>query len=242
MGELLTTGLIGKLGFEYGTPVFFLAMVFCIVVPYLLGSVSFSIVFSRALHHDDVREHGSGNAGSTNMLRTYGLKSALLTLVCDILKGVISTLIGMLVMPYYMGFAYISALMCMLGHAFPIFYRFKGGKCVATFAGALLILNPLVWILLLLCFVLIVYVSRYVSLGSVICAGVFPIMINMMPFITITLENGTVAAVPPAGIIAAVLMGLLIIVLHRKNIVRLWNGTESKISLGKGKNKKSEEN
>ena len=235
MGELLTTGLIGKLGYEMGTPIFFLAMVFCIVVPYLLGSISFSIVFSRALHKDDVRQHGSGNAGSTNMLRTYGLKSALLTLVCDILKGVIATLIGLIVMPYYTGFAYISALMCMLGHAFPIFYHFKGGKCVATFAGALLVLNPLVWVLLLLAFVLIVYVSRYVSLGSVICAGTFPILINMIPFITITLENGATAAVPPAGIIAAALMGILIILLHRKNIVRLWEGTESKISFKKKK-------
>ena len=235
MGELLTTGLIGKLGYEWGTPIFFLAMVFCIVVPYLLGSISFAVVFSRGIHHDDVRQHGSGNAGSTNMLRTYGLKSALLTLICDILKGVISTLIGLIIMPYHLGFAYISALMCMLGHAFPIYHRFKGGKCVATFAGALLVLNPLVWVLLLLSFVLIVYVSRYVSLGSVICAGLFPILINFIPFITITLENGNTAAVPPAGIIAAVLMGVLIIVLHRKNIVRLWQGTESKISFKKKK-------
>ena len=235
MGELLTTGLIGKLGYEMGTPIFFLAMVFCIVVPYLLGSISFAIVFSRGIHHDDVRQHGSGNAGSTNMLRTYGLKSALLTLCCDILKGVVATLIGLIVMPYYTGFAYISALMCMLGHAFPIFYHFKGGKCVATFAGALLVLNPLVWVLLLLCFVVIVYISRYVSLGSVICAGTFPILINMIPFITVTLENGATAAVPPAGIVAAVLMGVLVIFLHRKNIVRLWEGTESKISLKKKK-------
>lgn len=234
MGELLTTGLIGKLGFEYGTPVFFLAMVFCIVVPYLLGSISFSVVFSRALHHDDVREHGSGNAGSTNMLRTYGLKSALLTLICDILKGVISAFIGLLVMPYDMGFAYISALMCMIGHAFPIYHGFKGGKCVATFAGALLVLNPYVWVLLLLSFVLIVYVSRFVSLGSVICAALFPILVNMIPWILVEWE-GNVMAVPPAGIIAAVLMGLLIIVLHRKNIVRLWQGTESKISFKKKK-------
>ena len=234
MGELLTTGLIGKLGFEYGTPVFFLAMVFCIVVPYLLGSISFSVVFSRVLHHGDVREHGSGNAGSTNMLRTYGLKSALLTLICDILKGVISAFIGLLVMPYDMGFAYISALMCMIGHAFPIYHGFKGGKCVATFAGALLVLNPYVWVLLLLSFVLIVYVSRYVSLGSIICAALFPILINMIPWILVEWE-GKVMAVPPAGIIAAVLMGILIIVLHRKNIARLWQGTESKFSLKKKK-------
>ena len=128
MGELLTTGLIGKLGFEWGTPIFFLAMVFCIVVPYLLGSISFAVVFSRGIHHDDVRQHGSGNAGSTNMLRTYGLKSALLTLICDILKGVISTLLGLIIMPYHLGFSYISSLMCMLGHAFPIYHRGKGGK------------------------------------------------------------------------------------------------------------------
>ncbi|MBR7161639.1 MAG: glycerol-3-phosphate 1-O-acyltransferase PlsY [Clostridia bacterium] len=235
MEELLRIGLIGKLGFEWGNPVFFLAMVFCVVAPYLLGSISFAVVFSKFMHHDDVREHGSGNAGSTNMLRTYGLKAALFTFLCDFLKGVIATLLGFLIMPYYTGFAYISALMCMVGHAFPIYYGFKGGKCVATFAGALLVLNPLVWILLLLTFVLIVYISRYVSLGSVICAAAFPLLSNMMPFITVTTENGTVAAVPPAGIIAAVLMGVLIIVLHRANIVRLWQGKESKISFKKKK-------
>ena len=235
MEELLMKGLIGKLGFGWGDTVFFLAMVFCIVVPYLLGSVNFAVVFSRALHHDDVREHGSGNAGSTNMLRTYGVKAAVFTLLCDILKGAISALLGLLILPYYTGFAYIAALCCMLGHAFPIYYGFKGGKCVATFAGALLVLNPLVWILLLLTFVLVVYISRYVSLGSVICAAAFPLLSNIMPFITITTENGAVAAVPPAGIIAALLMGVLIIVLHRQNIVRLWQGKESKISFKKKK-------
>ena len=235
MEELIMKGLIGKLGFEWGDTVFFLAMVFCIVVPYLLGSINFAVVFSKVLHHDDVREHGSGNAGTTNMLRTYGMKAAVPTLLCDILKGVISTLIGLFLMPYHMGFAYISALMCMLGHAFPIYYGFKGGKCVATFAGALLVLNPLVWILLLLTFVLVVYISRYVSLGSVICAAAFPILSNMMPFITVSTPDGSFAGVPPAGIIAAVLMGVLIIVLHRQNIVRLWQGKESKISFKKKK-------
>ena len=235
MEELLMKGLIGKLGFEWGDTVFFLAMVFCVVVPYLLGSINFAVVFSKILHHDDVREHGSGNAGTTNMLRTYGMKAAVPTLLCDILKGVISTLLGLCILPYYTGFAYVSALMCMLGHAFPIYYGFKGGKCVATFAGALLILNPLVWILLLLTFVLVVYISRYVSLGSIICAAAFPLLSNIMPFITITTENGAVAAVPPAGIIAALLMGVLIIVLHRQNIVRLWQGKESKFSLKKKK-------
>lgn len=233
MGELLTTGLIGKWGYELGTPMFFVALVACAVIPYLLGSINFAVIFSRLLHHDDVREHGSGNAGSTNMLRTYGLKTALLTLFCDVMKGVLSTLLGLIVMPYYTGFAYISALCCMIGHAFPIYYGFKGGKCVATFAGAALVLNPPVWVLLILSFVLIVYISRYVSLGSVICAALFPLLINFIPFISITLEDGTVAGTPPAGIIAATLMAVLVIVLHRKNIVRLWQGQESKISFKK---------
>ena len=233
MGELLTTGLIGKWGYELGTPMFFVALVACAVIPYLLGSINFAVIFSRLLHHDDVREHGSGNAGSTNMLRTYGLKTALLTLFCDVMKGVLSTLLGLIVMPYYTGFAYISALCCMIGHAFPIYYGFKGGKCVATFAGAALVLNPPVWVLLILSFILIVYISRYVSLGSVICAALFPLLINFIPFISITLEDGTVAGTPPAGIIAATLMAVLVIVLHRKNIVRLWQGQESKISFKK---------
>jgi glycerol-3-phosphate acyltransferase PlsY len=235
MEELLMNGLIGKLGFQQGDTVFFLAMVFCVVVPYLLGSINFAVVFSKIMHHDDVREHGSGNAGSTNMLRTYGMKAAAITLVCDILKGVISALLGFLILPYYTGFAYISALCCMLGYAFPIYYGFKGGKCVATFAGALLVLNPMLWVLLLLSFVLIVYISRYVSLGSVVCAAMFPILNNIMPFIVITMPDGSVAGVPYQGIIAAVLMGVLIIVLHRKNIVRLWQGKESKISFKKKK-------
>ena len=234
MEELLKTGLIGKLGFELGSVPFFLAMVFCVVVPYLLGSINFAIIFSKGMHDDDIREHGSGNAGSTNMLRTYGLKAAACTFVCDILKGVISALIGLLVMPYYLHFAYVSALACMFGHAFPIYYGFKGGKCVATFAGAVLILNPPVWILLLLSFVLIVYISRYVSLGSVVCAALFPILVNWIPF-GVVIVDGVSMGMHPVGIVASVLMGALIIVLHRKNIVRLWEGKESKISFKKKK-------
>ena len=232
MEELLKTGLIGKLGYEMGHPVFFLAMVLCAVVPYLLGSINFAVIFSKSIHHDDVRTHGSGNAGSTNMLRTYGLKTALLTLFCDVMKGVLSALIGLFVMPYYTGFAYISALCCMIGHAFPVYYGFKGGKCVATFAGAALVLNPPVWVLLILAFVLIVYISRYVSLGSVICAALFPLLLNFIPFGGMALPDGT-AILPAASIIGGFLMAVLVVVLHRKNIVRLWKGEESKISFKK---------
>ena len=233
MAEILTTGLAGKWGLTYGTPAFFLVMVVCAVASYLLGSINFAVVFSKAFRHDDVRTHGSGNAGSTNMLRTFGLKMALLTLFCDVLKGALATLLGLFMMPYYTGFAYVCALCCMLGHAFPVYYGFKGGKCVATFAGAALVINPPVWILLILSFVLIVYISRYVSLGSVICVAVFPLLINFIPFVTLTLDDGTVAGTPPVAIITSVLMAALVIILHRQNIVRLWQGKESKISFKK---------
>ena len=81
--KCLEQGIVGMLGFEFGTVPFFLAMVICIVVPYLLGSINFAIIFSKVFHHDDVRTHGSGNAGSTNMLRTYGIKTAALTFLCE---------------------------------------------------------------------------------------------------------------------------------------------------------------
>lgn len=233
MAEILTTGFAGKWGLTYGTPAFFLVMVVCAVASYLLGSINFAVVFSKAFRHDDVRTHGSGNAGSTNMLRTFGLKMALLTLFCDVLKGALATLLGLFMMPYYTGFAYVCALCCMLGHAFPVYYGFKGGKCVATFAGAALVINPPVWILLILSFVLIVYISRYVSLGSVVCAACFPLLINFIPFVTVTLEDGTLAGAPPVAIITSVLMAALVIILHRQNIVRLWQGKEAKISFKK---------
>ena len=128
--EYLAYGLIGRFGYELGTVPFFLMAVACIIVPYLIGSINFAIIFSKLFHNGDVREHGSGNAGSTNMLRTYGVKTAALTFVCDLMKGVISALIGLFMMPYYTGLVYISGLACLIGHAFPVYYGFKGGKCV----------------------------------------------------------------------------------------------------------------
>ena len=229
--EYLAYGLIGKWGYELGTVPFFLTAVACIIVPYLLGSINFAIIFSKLFHHGDVREHGSGNAGSTNMLRTYGLKTALLTFVCDLMKGVISALIGLFMMPYFTGFVYISGFACLIGHAFPIYYGFKGGKCVASLAGVMLVCNPPVFVLLFLVFVFTVLLSQYISLGSIICAMAFPLANLFIPFY--------VSPAPPVGIIVSLLMAILVVYLHRKNIVRLWQGNESKVSF---RSKKSEKN
>ena len=228
MKEFLELGLIGKLGFGEEQTALFLAGALCMLVSYLLGSINFAVIFSKLFFQQDVRDHGSGNAGSTNMLRTYGLKAALLTFVCDFFKAVTACCIGLVVMPYHMGFVSICALCALLGHAFPVFYGFKGGKCVASLAGALLVVNPLVWVLVLLVFIFTVSLTKYVSLGSVICALCIPILNIMISF--------PVTPPPPAEIICTALMAALVVFLHRKNIVRLWNGTESKISF---KSKKS---
>lgn len=228
MKEFLELGLIGKMGLGEEQTALFLAGAFCVIVSYLLGSINFAVIFSKRFFKEDVREHGSGNAGSTNMLRTYGLKAALLTFVCDFFKSFLACCIGLVVMPYHLGFVSICGLCALIGHAFPLFYGFKGGKCVASLAGVLLVVNPLVWVLLMLVFVFTVALTKFVSLGSVICALCIPILNIMIAF--------PVTPPPPAEIICTALMAALVVFLHRKNIVRLWTGTESKISF---KSKKS---
>lgn len=228
MKEFLELGLIGKMGLGEEQTALFLAGAFCVIVSYLLGSINFAVIFSKRFFKEDVREHGSGNAGSTNMLRTYGLKAALLTFICDFFKSFIACCIGLIVMPYHLGFVAICGLCALIGHAFPIFYGFKGGKCVASLAGVLLVVNPLIWVLLMLVFIFTVALTKYVSLGSVICALCIPILNIMISF--------PVTPPPPAEIICTALMAALVVFLHRKNIVRLWTGTESKISF---KSKKS---
>lgn len=228
MKEFLELGLIGKMGLGEEQTALFLAGALCVIISYLLGSINFAVIFSKIFFKEDVREHGSGNAGSTNMLRTYGPKAALLTFVCDFFKSFLACCIGLVVMPYHLGFVSICGLCALIGHAFPIFYGFKGGKCVASLAGVLLVVNPLVWVLLMLVFVFTVALTKFVSLGSVICALCIPILNIMIAF--------PVTPPPPAEIICTALMAALVIFLHRKNIVRLWTGTESKISF---KSKKS---
>ncbi|MBE6654652.1 MAG: glycerol-3-phosphate 1-O-acyltransferase PlsY [Ruminococcaceae bacterium] len=197
---------------------YILGIVICIVVPYLLGSLNFGVMISNKKYGDDVRTHGSGNAGATNMLRTYGKKAAALTLLGDALKAVVATCIGLFLMPGD-EFAYVAALFCMIGHAFPVFFKFKGGKGVVVAAASMLVLNPLVCILCILIFVIIVAFTRYVSLGSIIAAFLFPLMNYRLPVYFPSF---------PIKTIFCILMGLFIIFLHRKNIVRLFNGTENK--------------
>lgn len=192
----------------------------CMIPSYLLGSLNFALILSRRFFGEDVRQKGSGNAGMTNMLRNYGKGAAALTLLGDALKAVVSSLIGYVV--FGVTGAYIAGLFCILGHMFPIYYRFKGGKGVVTTAVMILMLNPVIFLILLAIFLLIVLGTRFISLGSVMCVMIWPLILQRM--------EGAGAPVLMAMAIAA-----LVVFMHRENIKRLLRGEENKVSFGKKK-------
>ena len=190
----------------------------CTVVPYLLGSINFAVIISSKTYKDDVREHGSGNAGMTNMLRTYGKKAAALTLGGDALKAILACLVG-----YFMlglNGAYIAGFFCILGHMFPVFFKFKGGKGVVTTAASMLMCNPIVFLILLILFVLIVYIWRYISLASIMCVLLYPVVLNGVDTVLIGGSR--------AYIIFTVLTTILVVLKHKDNLKRLLDGTENK--------------
>ncbi len=194
---------------------------------YLLGSINTSIILSKFFFHEDVRTHGSGNAGATNMLRTYGKKFGAMTLLGDALKAVIAVLIGRLVFGS-IG-AYLAGVFCMLGHVFPIYYRFKGGKGVVVAAVTVLMTNWKVGLILILFFVILVAATKFVSLGSVMCVLVYPILLSRM------LGND-----PHLVLLFAFAITIIVVLKHISNIKRLISGTESKISFSKKTEGKSE--
>ena len=234
-------------GTAWATVLTVVGILLCMIVPYLLGSINFGLLISKKKYHDDVRAHGSGNAGTTNMLRTYGRKAAVLTLIGDMAKGVVAVAFGYLIIgvnaeiteiigetpttyvQYDQFGAAIAGLFVMLGHLFPVFYKFKGGKGVATSGMVILMISWPSFLILFVIFVIIVLGTRYVSLGSVMCLALYPVILTAFS----GGQNGTAC-------LTAVLMAVLVIYMHRANIKRLWQGQESKISLGKGKKKKDD--
>ena len=200
------------------------AILLCCVIGYLLGSINFAIIISKR-KNDDIRAHGSNNAGATNMLRTYGKKAALLTFSGDFLKAITSCLIGGLL--WANNGIYLAGLFCVLGHIFPVFYKFKGGKGVATVAGVMLFGNPGVFLILLLLFIGVFLTSKYVSLASVMCAMMYPFVLQRIEL----LLGGT----PDIHIVFALAMSVIVIIKHIPNIQRIIKGTESKTYLSKKK-------
>ena len=199
------------------------------VIAYLIGSINFSVIISRKMAGFDVREKGSGNAGTTNMLRAVGKKAALITLLCDILKGVVAILIALIAGKIANNvdkalLIQIAGILVVLGHTFPIFFEFKGGKGVATSLGVLLMTNWQIGLICVVFAIVIMLFSRMVSMGSVGAAILFPVL-------TLFINNNFI--VEASGIkyfIYSLILALIVIFNHRENIKRIANGTENKLS------------
>lgn len=209
-----------------------------IVFAYLLGSVNSSIVISKVIYRDDVRTHGSGNAGLTNMLRTFGKGAALLTLLGDLLKTTASIFISAFFFGFWYsggvstgdGMCYVAALFTVIGHIAPLYYKFKGGKGVLTTAVSALILCPIPFVILFLMFVIIVAISKYVSLGSVIAAVFFPVVLNA--YFAFRFPNAP-KSMPGLAALSTILIAIVIVYCHRENLKRISEKTERKLSFKK---------
>lgn len=210
-----------------------------LIIAYLIGSINFSIILSKKIAGFDLREKGSGNAGTTNMLRTVGKKAALLTLVCDILKGVVPVLLAILIGNISNRFgaevrveylAQIAGVATIIGHTFPIFFKFKGGKGVASSLGLILIINWQIGLICLVFALLIMAVTRMVSLGSISAAVLFLVL-------TIFRVGEQYYIVKGNYIVFGLILALIVIFNHRSNIKRILNGTENKLSFKKQETK-----
>lgn len=202
-----------------------------LLIAYAIGSINFSVIFSKKFAGFDVREKGSGNAGSTNMLRSVGKGAAAITLVCDILKGVVAISIAMILGNMIKDvnkelLVQIAGIAVVVGHTFPIFFGFKGGKGVATSLGILLMSNWQIGLICLVFALVLMILTRMVSLGSCAAAVLFPVLTLFIN------ENYTVLTEGKNGstyFIYSVILAIIVLFNHRSNIKRILNGTENKL-------------
>ena len=204
----------------------------CILVAaeaYLLGSIVFGILISKHFCHDDVRTHGSGSAGMTNMLRNYGKAAGAATAVGDVAKGAVAVILGRLIFAWMLlgtGIepvcgAYLAGIFAVIGHTLPVYFGFKGGKGVLVGAGAILATSPVVVLALLIIFLIEFAITRIVSLGSIIVAGLYPIL----AIVYWAWQGANLPSLVFIGVCAAI-MGGMVIYMHRTNILRLRGGSE----------------
>lgn len=215
-----------------------LPLVISAVVAYLIGSLDFAIILSKGVGKGDVREKGSGNAGATNMLREHGVKMALATTVGDVGKAAVAVALARFVIFPLMGCeayalhgGYVAGLMAVLGHLFPVFFGFRGGKGVTTMFGAIVVMQPLTAVLCFAAYVVIIAVSKMVSLGSVSAAA----LMSLMMFITVKYFTDATDHQVIVFTALVVAISALVIIKHKENIKRLLKGEERKISFKKKK-------
>lgn len=185
-----------------------------IIISYLLGSISFSYFIAKIWMGIDIRNYGSGNAGATNVLRVLGTKPAIIALLGDALKGIIAVYLGKLTGDELI--MLLCGLAVVIGHNWPIFLKFKGGKGIATSLGVILTISPLSSLILIIIGVFIIYITRYVSLGSITSAIILPFIFYMLH------KSGYY-------LVFALVLTFLALFRHRSNIQRLLSGKESKL-------------
>ena len=201
------------------------------IIAYLIGSVNFSIIFSKRFAGFDVREKGSGNAGTTNMLRSVGKGAAAITLLCDILKGIVAILIAIALESIFNSedkslLVQIAGIAVVLGHTFPIFFGFKGGKGVATSLGILLMSNWQIGLICLIFALVLIILTRMVSVGSCAAAVLYPVL-------TLFINEHYIVSEGSGYLIYSIILAVIVLFNHRTNIKRIMNGTENRISFKK---------
>ena len=199
------------------------------IIAYAIGSINFSVLISRKMAGFDVREKGSGNAGTTNMLRSVGKKAAIITLLCDILKGIVAIGIALIAGNIVKNvdkavLVQIAGILVVVGHTFPIFFEFKGGKGVATSLGVIMMINWKIGLICLVFALAIMAFSKMVSMGSVGAAILFPVLTLFID------TNFIVEASGMKYFIFSVILAAIVIFNHRANIKRIASGTEKKLS------------
>ena len=208
------------------------AYIIIAIIAYLIGSINFSVIISKRMAGFDVREKGSGNAGTTNMLRSIGVKAAVITLLCDILKGVVVILIAILIGNIVDGLddallVQLAGIFVIIGHTFPIFFGFKGGKGIATSLGVLLMINWQIGLICLVFALILMALTRMVSVGSIAAAILFPVLVVFIG------QNYIVPVNNWSYLIFSIIIAILVLFNHRENLKRIFTGKENKISFKK---------
>ncbi|MEM9830873.1 MAG: glycerol-3-phosphate 1-O-acyltransferase PlsY [Bacteroidota bacterium] len=199
-----------------------------IILAYLLGSIPSAVWYGQRMYGIDVRQQGSGNAGATNTFRVLGKRAGIIVLLLDMLKGAAATSLARVLLQYdiiladrLVEFQLLLGIVAVVGHIFPVFTNFDGGKGVATLSGMVLIIQPVVALLCTLVFLTILISTKYVSLGSLLAALSFPLLLLLRPF-----RTGE-----PLLVAFGFAMFILLVVTHQKNIRRLLNGDENRTYL-----------
>ena len=225
--DIWNKGLFTIMGSDKSIWVLIIGWVLCAVFAYLIGSFNFGCIISIFKFKDDIRKHGSGNAGTTNIFRTYGIGAALFTYLGDGLKAVVAVVIGHLLGGVTGG--YIAGLFAVNGHMWPIFFGFKGGKGVATASAMILCLNPVVFLIMAVIFCIIVWSTKYISLGSIVALMLYPLLL-------FKLQNPELMGGGGQYVIIAFIVAVLVVFKHRSNIKRIMAGNENKFVLKTKKN------